>query len=33
VAEDDNDADDGGPIPAGDATELPLDLLPPADRA
>ena len=34
VAEDDNDdAGDGGPIPAGDATELPLELLPPADPA
>lgn len=31
--DDADDADDGGPIPAGDATELPLDLLPPPDPA
>jgi tRNA(adenine34) deaminase len=27
------DIDDGAPIPAGDATELPLELLPPTDPA
>ncbi|MDO9075028.1 MAG: tRNA adenosine(34) deaminase TadA [Rubrivivax sp.] len=29
----DDDSDEGGPIPAGDATELTLELLPPPDPA